>query len=79
MKNNPSKSADILGYADEVGNSSYNQQLSQKRAEAVKNVLTNAGIDASRLTVKGNGEDTSVNKNSAEARQIVRRVTFKVK
>ncbi|MFA9188348.1 OmpA family protein [Flavobacterium magnesitis] len=79
LKNNPSKSADVLGYADEVGNSSYNQQLSQKRAEAVKNVLVNAGIDASRLTVKGNGEDTSVNKNSAEARQIVRRVTFKVK
>lgn len=79
LKNNPSKNADILGYADEVGNSSYNQQLSQRRAEAVKNVLTNAGIEASRLTVKGNGEDTSVNKNSAEARQIVRRVTFKVK
>ncbi|OYX83629.1 MAG: flagellar motor protein MotB [Flavobacteriales bacterium 32-34-25] len=78
LKNNPSKSADIIGYADEVGNSSYNQQLSQQRAEAVKNIVTNAGIDASRLTVKGNGEDASVNKNSAEARQIVRRVTFKV-
>lgn len=78
LKNNPSKRADIIGYADEVGNTSYNQQLSQKRAEAVKNIVTNAGIDASRLTVKGNGEDTSVNKNSAEARQIVRRVTFKV-
>lgn len=79
LKNNPSKTADVLGYADEVGNSSYNQQLSQKRAEAVKNVLVNAGIDASRLTVKGNGEDASVNKNSQEARQIMRRVTFRVK
>ena len=79
LKNNPSKSADVIGYADEIGNSSYNQTLSQKRAEAVKNVLINAGIDASRLTVSGNGEDASVNKNSKEARQIVRRVTFKVK
>ncbi|KDN56482.1 OmpA family protein [Flavobacterium seoulense] len=79
LKNNPSKSAEVLGYADEIGNSSYNQQLSQKRAEAVKSVLINAGIDASRLTVKGNGEDASVNKNSQEARQIVRRVTFRVK
>ncbi|MFA9191602.1 OmpA family protein [Flavobacterium sp. FZUC8N2.13] len=78
LKNNPSKSAEIIGYADEVGNSSYNQTLSQQRAEAVKNIVTNAGIDASRLTVKGNGEDNSVNKNSPEARQIVRRVTFKV-
>lgn len=79
MKNNPSSTADIIGYADEIGNSEYNQELSKKRAEAVKNIVLNAGIDASRLSVSGNGEDTSVNKDSKEARQIVRRVTFKVK
>ncbi|SHL81748.1 OmpA family protein [Flavobacterium saccharophilum] len=79
LKNNPGKSADIIGYADEIGNSSYNTELSRKRAEAVKKVATNAGIDASRLNVIANGEDTSVNKNSKEARQIVRRVTFQVK
>jgi len=79
LKNNPGKSADIIGYADEIGNTSYNTELSRKRAEAVKNVATNAGIDASRLNVIANGEDTSVNKNSKEARQIVRRVTFQVK
>lgn len=79
LKNNPSKTADIIGYADEVGSSSYNQQLSQKRAEAVKSIVINAGIDGSRLSVKGNGEDASVNKNSPQARQIVRRVTFQVK
>lgn len=78
MKNNPSSKAEIIGYADEIGNTDYNNKLSQKRAEAVKNVVTQAGIDASRLTVTGNGEDTSVDKNSAAARQIVRRVTFKV-
>ncbi|MES2240911.1 MAG: OmpA family protein [Bacteroidota bacterium] len=78
LKNNPSKKADIIGYADEIGKSSYNQELSRKRAEAVKNVLINAGIDASRLNVVANGEDASVNKKSQEARQIVRRVTFKV-
>ncbi len=79
LKNNPGKSADIIGYSDEIGGSSYNTELSRKRAEAVKNVATNAGIDASRLNVIANGEDTSVNKNSKEARQIVRRVTFQVK
>ncbi|MCD0471975.1 OmpA family protein [Flavobacterium sp. JAS] len=79
LKNNPNKSADIIGYADEIGNSSYNTELSRKRAEAVKKVATNAGIDASRLNVIANGEDTSVNKKSKEARQIVRRVTFQVK
>lgn len=79
LKNNPGKTADIIGYADEIGNSNYNTELSRKRAEAVKKVATNAGIDASRLNVIANGEDTSVNKNSKEARQIVRRVTFQVK
>ncbi|PIF34050.1 OOP family OmpA-OmpF porin [Flavobacterium sp. 9] len=79
LKNNPGKTADIIGYADEIGNSSYNIELSRKRAEAVKKVAENAGIDASRLNVIANGEDTSVNKKSKEARQIVRRVTFQVK
>ena len=79
LKANPSASADVVGYADEVGNSDYNQSLSKKRAENVKQILVDAGIDASRLTVKANGEDTSVNKSSKGARQIVRRVTFEIK
>ncbi|MCY1229081.1 Outer membrane porin F [compost metagenome] len=79
LKANPSANAEIVGYADEIGNSDYNKDLSQRRADAVKAIVTNSGIDASRLTVIGNGEDASVNKNSKEARQIVRRVTFRVK
>lgn len=79
LQSNPSKNADIIGYADEIGDPSYNTELSRKRAEAVKTIVTNSGIDASRLTVVANGEDTSVNKNSKEARQIVRRVSFKIK
>ncbi len=76
---NPSASADVIGYSDEIGNSDYNQTLSQKRAENVKQILVDAGISGSRLTISGNGEDASVNKSSKEARQIVRRVTFKIK
>jgi len=79
LQSNPSRNADIVGYADEIGNSSYNTELSRKRAEAVKQIAVNAGIDASRLNVIANGEDASVNKNSKEARQIVRRVSFQVK
>lgn len=76
---NPSASADVIGYSDEIGNTDYNQSLSQKRAESVKQILVDAGISGSRLNIKANGEDNSVNKSSKGARQIVRRVTFQIK
>ncbi len=79
MTQNPSANAEIIGYADEIGNPDYNQKLSVKRAEKVKSILVANGIDEGRLEVKGNGEDTSVDKGSKDARQMVRRVTFKLK
>ncbi|MDP2089257.1 MAG: OmpA family protein [Flavobacteriaceae bacterium] len=79
MNENPSSKAALIGYADELGAVSYNQKLSEKRAVKVQELLVAAGIDASRLTVRGGGEDTSVDKNSKGARQLVRRVTFKLK
>jgi OOP family OmpA-OmpF porin len=79
LKENPSAKADVIGYADEIGNSDYNKELSQRRAENVKKILVDSGIDASRLNIVGNGEDASVNKDSKQARQVVRRVTFIIK
>lgn len=79
LKANPSASADVVGYADEIGNADYNKNLSQERANNVKQILVDAGVSASRLNVVANGEDASVNKDSKQARQIVRRVTFKIK
>jgi OOP family OmpA-OmpF porin len=79
LKENPSATADVIGYADEIGNSDYNKQLSQRRAENVKKILVDSGIDGSRLNIIGNGEDASVNKDSKQARQVVRRVTFIIK
>lgn len=79
LKNNPSASVDIIGSADEIGNSEYNKKLSNERAAYAKNLLVKAGIDASRLNIVANGEDKSVDKNSDDARKLVRKVTFKVK
>jgi OOP family OmpA-OmpF porin len=79
LKENPSATADVIGYADEIGDSEYNKALSQRRAENVKNILVAAGVDGGRLNIIGNGEDTSVNKDSKYARQVVRRVTFILK
>lgn len=79
LKDNPSSSADVIGYADEIGDTAYNKDLSQRRAQNVKQILVDSGIDASRMNIVGNGEDTSVNKDSKQARQVVRRVTFVIK
>ena len=79
MKENTSASAELIGYADEIGNPNYNKALSEKRAQKVKDILVASGVDGSRLTVTGDGEDASVDKSSTAARQLVRRVTFKLK
>ncbi|PHK36969.1 hypothetical protein VF13_36890 [Nostoc linckia z16] len=79
LKANPTVKSDVIGYADEIGDSAYNRQLSAKRAENVKKILVDAGIEASRLNIVGNGEDASVAKDSKFARMTVRRVTFVLK
>ena len=79
LRNNPTASVDIIGHADELGRSEYNDKLSAARANNVKNTLMKANIDASRLNVVAAGEDSSVDKNSDAARKLVRRVTFMVK
>lgn len=58
LKDNPNVKVSIVGYADEeTGTPEYNQQLSEKRAEAVKSVLVNDyGIDPSRLIVSAEGD-----------------------
>jgi len=79
MKENPSANAELIGYADELGNPEYNQALSERRAKKVFDILIAAGIAESRLTYRGGGEDATVDKDSSPARQLVRRVTFRLK
>ncbi|WP_281297710.1 OmpA family protein [Flavobacterium limnophilum] len=79
LRNNPSANIEITGYADEIGSTSYNNTLSNARANNVKETLVKANVDASRLTIVGAGEDTSVSKDSDSARSLVRKVTFKIK
>lgn len=78
LRNNPKASVEIIGHADELGKTEYNDKLSTRRAEAVKAVLVKAKIDASRLKVVPAGEDRSVEASSDLARKLVRRVTFRV-
>lgn len=57
MKANPSAVVEIRGYADFIGGIPYNQKLSQRRADVVKDKLVaDYGIDASKLIANGKGK-----------------------
>ena len=78
LRNNPSATVEIKGYADEIGNASYNEKLADDRANSVKNILLKAKIASERINVVSGAVDGSVDKDSALARKLVRRVTFKI-
>lgn len=69
----------VEGHTDDVGTDAYNLTLSQKRADAVGNFLKNAGIAATRLTIKWYGESQPKVENNSDAnRALNRRVEFAV-
>jgi OOP family OmpA-OmpF porin len=71
---------EISGYTDSIGTKAYNDDLSQKRAQAVATYLiSKSGVDASRITLQHYGEAKPVSSNStAKGRQLNRRVEFKI-
>ncbi len=58
MKENPEISAKVIGYADQRGDSQYNQNLSLQRAESVQHFLIEAGAKKDQIVAKGAGEVT---------------------
>ena len=81
MKEHSSTSAEIEGHTDNTGKKSYNVWLSKKRAEAIKNyMISEFGIDASRLSAVGYGPDQPVSDNGTrEGRAENRRVVAAIK
>ena len=66
---------EVAGHTDSKGSDAYNLNLSQRRAEAVRNYLIGKGIAAERLTAKGYGESQPVADNATdEGRAKNRRV-----
>lgn len=57
---NAPKNVLIVGHTDHLGSDSYNQDLSARRAEAVKDYMVSQGVDASRLRTEGRGESNPV-------------------
>ncbi|MBS1538595.1 MAG: PD40 domain-containing protein [Bacteroidetes bacterium] len=79
MKENPAIKVSFEGHTDDVGSDDYNDKLSDKRATAVKEYLTKAGIDGSRIKTKGFGKRKPLIKSTTdEARAQNRRVEMKI-
>jgi len=70
-----SYSAKIVGYTDSRGSATYNQKLSQNRANAVKNMIIEKGVPSDRISSVGMGELNPIADNaSSEGRAQNRRI-----
>ncbi|MCA1803946.1 MAG: OmpA family protein [Xanthomonadaceae bacterium] len=70
----------VIGHTDNVGSESYNQGLSERRAQSVVTYLTNRGIAWQRLVTEGRGMREPRASNATEAgRQLNRRVELLIK
>jgi outer membrane protein OmpA-like peptidoglycan-associated protein len=77
MTQYPKMKVRIDGHTDNIGSEAYNQDLSQRRAEAVRAYLVSKGVSADRLTVKGFGPDKPrANNASVRGRKLNRRIEF---
>jgi outer membrane protein OmpA-like peptidoglycan-associated protein len=71
----PDLKLEIDGYTDAIGSDEYNQTLSDKRAEAVRDYLVNSGVSMNNVVARGLGKSDPVADNSTAAgRQLNRRV-----
>lgn len=75
----------ITGHTDWMGSDAYNQTLSERRANAVRDWLAGLGVDADLIETEGRGESEPVASNARadgsddpEGRQLNRRVVFTV-
>ena len=79
LKAYPQVKIRIGGYTDNTGDPAANLQLSQQRADSVMAQLTQLGVDPSRMSAKGYGQEDPVADNSTEeGRQKNRRISLRV-
>ncbi len=79
LKTHTKVRVEIQGHTDSSGKHAHNQELSERRAQSVKDYLVQNGIAADRLEVKGYGETEPIATNTtSEGRAKNRRIEFKV-
>lgn len=75
LKDNPQRRVSVEGFTDSTGSASYNLDLSEQRADAVRDALAGMGISGDRITTRGYGRSFPIATNGSEAgRQLNRRV-----
>ena len=75
LQQNPERTVLIEGFTDSTGTAAHNQELSERRAGAVRNALQEQGVARERIAVRGYGEAYPVAANdTAQNRQLNRRV-----
>ncbi|MCH7761863.1 OmpA family protein, partial [candidate division TA06 bacterium] len=77
LRDNSTVKVEIQGHTDSVGESGYNLNLSQARADAVRSYLIGIGISGQRMVARGYGEDMPVASNrTRDGRSENRRIEF---
>lgn len=67
LRSYPDSTVQIVGHTDNTGDAMYNQRLSERRANAVADVLMEGGVSFGRLQTFGRGENQPVADNLTEA------------
>ena len=73
LKENPEIRVEVQGHTCDLGAAEYNRDLSDRRANAIKDYLVSQGIAADRLTARGYGEDRPRFPNDSEANRAKNR------
>ena len=75
----PDVQIEVAGHTDSVGNEETNRELSQQRAEVVRQLLIDFGVDENRLTAVGYGESQPIQDNvTSVGRAANRRVELRI-
>ena len=75
LTEHPERRVEIDGFTDSVGSDAYNEELSQRRADAVKTALVSRNVDPARISTEGFGKAYPVaSNNDSGGRQLNRRV-----
>lgn len=73
LAQNPNRSVLVEGFADSTGNSAHNQELSERRANAVRSALLSMGVGPERVAMRGYGEAFPVAPNDSPSNRALNR------